>query len=77
MLGMDSNLGLRIGPTEDELIPKAPLRGRGVNLYQLPSPRFLYSVYVLITLPLGEDWAIDRTPDSEGKLQPTVNQRGS
>jgi hypothetical protein len=27
MLGMDGDLGLRIGPTEDELIPKAPCGG--------------------------------------------------
>ena len=27
MPGMDSDLGVRVGPTEDELIPKAPCGG--------------------------------------------------
>ncbi len=35
-------------------------------------PRFLDSVYVLITFPLGKYRAIDRSADPKGKLQLTV-----
>jgi hypothetical protein len=35
-------------------------------------PRFLYSVYVLIALALGEYRVVDRSADPKGKLQLTV-----
>jgi hypothetical protein len=38
----------------------------------LPLPRFLYRVYVLIAVALGEYWVIDRPADPKGKLQLTV-----
>ena len=38
----------------------------------VPSPRFLYSVYVLIALALGEYRVIDRSADPKGKLQLAV-----
>ena len=38
----------------------------------LPSPRFLYSVNVLIALSLGEYRVIDRSDDPKRKLQLTV-----
>ncbi len=36
------------------------------------SPMILRSVYVLVTLPLGKHWAIDRSADPKGKLQLTI-----
>ena len=32
----------------------------------------LWSVYVLVTLPLGKHWAIDRSANPKGKLQLTI-----
>src|SRR5258706_2756331 len=46
-------------------------------LRHLPSPRFLYGVYVLIAIAFGKYRVIDRTADSKGKLQLTVFQCGS
>jgi hypothetical protein len=46
--------------------------GLGRDSITFPSPRFLDSVYVLIALPLGEQWIIDRTADAKGKLQLAV-----
>src|SRR5882762_2059348 len=46
-------------------------------LRHLPSPRFLYGVYVLIAIAFGKYRVIYRTADSKGKLQLTAFQFGS
>jgi hypothetical protein len=47
-------------------------RRQEVRLSHLPSPMFLWSVYVLIALALGKYGALDGSADSKGKLQLTV-----
>ena len=46
-------------------------RSEEIDLF---STLFLFSVYVLVALALGEDRAVDRSPDAKGKLQLAVFQ---
>jgi len=66
ILLLPSPVALRYGRVSVEA------RRQGSETLPSPSAIFLYSVYVLIALSLGEYGAIDGSADPKGKLQLTV-----
>jgi hypothetical protein len=63
---------LYLDVTLNDLQRAFELRWPGARPNHLPSPMFLYSVYVFVALAFGKYRVIDRSADPKGKLQLAV-----